>query len=145
MTTQEFAIPRVGWSVIALYDVSHKDYSAVVSALCLAGCDCDMAVRSADKLCDGENNGLTYSNERNRQSVVAIGVTTDAEEFANTYDHEKGHLVRHISQFVGFPPHGEEEQYVAGYVGQQMFRAAKHYLCDCCREKSQSFFRVFGV
>lgn len=145
MIVQEFDIPRIGWSVVALYDVDMVNYKEVVFALTKAGCEYDNAVRAVDKLCDNNNNGLTYSNEKNRLSVVVIGITTNAEEFANTYDHEKGHLVRHISQSLGLSPHGEEEQYIAGYISQRMFKVAKHFLCDCCREKSQSFFRVFGV
>ena len=32
-------------------------------------------------------------------------------------------------------PYGEEAEYLAGYVGQQMFDVAKMFLCDTCRKK----------
>lgn len=145
MIIQEFEIKRIAWRVIVLYDVDITNCEDIVFALTEAGCDYEKAVRAVDKLCDKGNNGLTYSNEKSRQSVVVIGVASSADEFANTYDHEKGHLVRHISQALGISPHGETEQYIAGYISQQMFKVAKRFLCDCCREKSQSFFRVFGI
>ena len=79
-------------------------------------------------------------------AVRKVGLTTSADEFANTYDHEKGHLVRHISQHLGLEPYGEQEQYIAGYVSQQMFSVAKSFLCEHCRHNNNAlanFIRVF--
>lgn len=69
------------------------------------------------------------------RSIVVIGLTTSAEEFQNTFDHEKGHLAMHISSALKIKPYGEEYQYLTGEIGQSMFKIAKRFLCDDCRQK----------
>lgn len=81
------------------------------------------------------NTGITYSNFKYKCSVVVIGLTTSAEQFQNTFDHEKGHLAMHISSALNIAPQGEEFQYLTGEIGQAMFKAAKRFLCDDCRKK----------
>ena len=79
------------------------------------------------------NTGLTYSNFERRETVMVIAKTSSPEQFQNSFDHETGHLCRHISQTFGIDPYGEEEQYLQGYIGQKMFPVAKKFLCECCR------------
>ena len=81
------------------------------------------------------NTGLTYSNTNDRYSVVVIGLTTNAEEFQNTFDHEKGHLAMHIGEYLKMDIFGEEFQYLTGEIGQKMFKIAKRFMCDHCRSK----------
>ena len=81
------------------------------------------------------NIGITYSNFKHKCSIVVIGLTTSAEEFQNTFDHEKGHLAMHISLALKIKPYGEEYQYLTGEIGQSMFKIAKRFLCDDCRQK----------
>lgn len=81
------------------------------------------------------NVGITYSNFKHKCSIVVIGLTTSAEEFQNTFDHEKGHLAMHISSALKIKPYGEEYQYLTGEIGQSMFKIAKRFLCDDCRQK----------
>ena len=79
------------------------------------------------------NNGLTYSNFKDRCSVVVIGLTKSPEEFQNTFDHEKGHLAMHIANALNIDLLGEEFQYLTGEIGQKMFLVARRFLCDHCR------------
>lgn len=51
------------------------------------------------------------------------------------FDHEKGHLAMHISSALKIKPYGEEYQYLTGEIGQSMFKIAKRFLCDDCRQK----------
>lgn len=81
------------------------------------------------------NTGFTYSNIKNRYSVIVIGLTTCPEEFQNTFDHEKGHLAMHICSALDIDPFSEEYQYLTGAIGQEMFKIAKRFLCEHCREK----------
>ena len=83
------------------------------------------------------NQDITY----HRCSVVVIGLTTSAEEFQNTFDHEKGHLAMHICSALRIHPQGEEFQYLTGEIGQAMFKVAKRFLCDNCRKKLVIEFR----
>lgn len=81
------------------------------------------------------NNGLTYSNTWRRESLVVIGLTETPDEFQNTYDHEKGHLVMHIAEKDKIDVFGEEFQYLAGEIGKQMFPIAKRFMCEHCRKE----------
>ena len=143
MIRQRFEIPRIGWRVYVFYAVDALDTGVIERQLRAIGCN------DTERVCSGigeHNSGVTYTNTASRASVVVIGLTTSADEFANTYDHEKGHLVRHISQHLGLEPYGEQEQYIAGYVSQQMFSVAKSFLCDHCRKDNTTlanFIRVF--
>lgn len=81
-----------------------------------------------------DNIGFTYSNIERRASLVLIGITDSADEFQDTYDHEKGHLVMHISKALGIDPYSEEYQYLAGTIGKTMFKEAHKLLCENCRK-----------
>ena len=80
------------------------------------------------------NNGLTYSNFKDRCSVVVIGLTKSPEEFQNTFDHEKGHLAMHIGECDNIDIFGEEFQYLTGEIGKSMFPIAKRFMCEHCRK-----------
>ena len=125
------------------YAFDALDTGVIERQLRAIGCnDTEMVCRGIGE----PNSGVTYTNTASRASIVVIGLTTSADEFANTYDHEKGHLVRHISQHLGLEPYGEQEQYIAGYVSQQMFSVAKSFLCEHCRKDNTTlanFIRVF--
>ena len=98
MIRQRFTIPRIGWRVYVYYAVDAIDTGVIERQLRAIGCN------DTDRVCRviGEpNSGVTYTNTTNRASVVVISPTTSSDEFANTYDHEKGHLVRHVSEHVG--------------------------------------------
>ena len=143
MIRQRFEIPRIGWRVYVFYAVDALDTGVIERQLRAICCN------DTERVCSGigePNSGVTYTNTASRASVVVIGLTTSADELANTYDHEKGHLVRHISQHLGLEPYGEQEQYIAGYVSQQMFSVAKSFLCEHCRKDNTTlanFIRVF--
>lgn len=79
----------------------------------------------------------------NFNTLPTVAVTVGTENvtlelpnhaFQNSWDHEKGHLCRHISKAFGIDPYGEEAQYLSGYVGQKMFPVAKKFLCEHCRK-----------
>lgn len=84
---------------------------------------------------DIDTGNSNLSPEECEEVIEFIGLTTSAEEFQNTFDHEKGHLAMHISSALKIKPYGEEYQYLTGEIGQSMFKIAKRFLCDDCRQK----------
>lgn len=134
MIRQEFELTVVPWKVSVFYHFDRGHLSDAIKELYKAGCredDLDTLVSFLD---GGHLNvGCTYSNPETRSSVLFIGKTTDASEFNNTYDHEKGHLAMHICQYENIDPFSEKFQYLTGEIGKQMFPAAKLFLCDHCR------------
>lgn len=149
MIRQVFTISRIDWRVVVYYGVDAIATDRIIADLERIGCAGDKLERARKNLESGSvNNGLTYSNFDTRESVMVIGITTSAEEFANTFAHEKGHLARHISQALHIDPYGEDEQYITGEIAGQMFKVAKSFLCENCRKhnaQAMNFARAFAL
>lgn len=64
---------------------------------------------------------------------MLIGITSSADEFQSTFDHEKGHLAMHICSALHINPFSEEYQYLTGEIGKQLFKIAKKFMCEHCR------------
>lgn len=124
------------WHVTVYYAVDTYYTDEILEELELIGCSWSELVKAENLLRSNQYNiGITYSNFKHKCSIVVIGLTTSAEEFQNTFDHEKGHLAMHISSALKIKPYGEEYQYLTGEIGQSMFKIAKRFLCDDCRQK----------
>lgn len=134
MIRQEFYLEDWDWMVQFFYEAGRGDAAEVVAALEDVGCrgrDLERAERLLER--SGLNNGITHSNRFARASVVVLTKTSSADQFMNSYDHEKGHLCRDISQTDGIDPYGEEAEYLAGKIGELTFRVARRFLCEHCR------------
>lgn len=133
MIRQHIYMPAYDWDIYVYYDADCSNTEEIVKklqSLGAEGANLYRAVRNMDE-CQLDT-GFTHSVYN--ASVVVVSKTSSADEFASTYDHEKGHLVRHISKSLGFDPYGEAEQYLAGEVSRRMYPVAKHFLCEHCRE-----------
>lgn len=134
MIVQNIYLENWDWYVTVYYAVDTYYIDEILDNLAHIGCS-SKELKNAEKVFrENEYNiGMTYSNFKDRYSIVIIGLTSSAEEFQNTFDHEKGHLAMHICEALEIPTFGEEYQYVTGAIGQKMFRVAKRFLCDRCR------------
>lgn len=136
MIVQDFHIEAYDWRVRVYYAVTTYWTDEIAADLERAGCRGRQLERAWRNLARGGlDTGLTFSNARSRETVMVIALTSSPAEFQNSLDHEKGHLCRHISQAFGIDPYGEEEQYLAGEIGQKMFPIAKRFLCEHCRKE----------
>lgn len=136
MISQTFHLTRWDWTVKVFYETGPKDADRILNALDMAGCSGEEMDRAVKSLMIGRRNtGCTFSSRKERCSVVVIGRTTSADEFANSFDHEKRHLSIHIADALHIDIHGEEYAYLAGAIAQKMFKVARQFMCDCCRKK----------
>ena len=136
MIIQNFILPRYRWRVRVYYAVTTYWTDDIIRDLVRIGChDTELRRAYANLTRVGLDTGLTYSNRRTHESVMVIGLTSSAAQFQNSLDHEKGHLVKHISLAFGLDPYGEEQQYLSGEIGQRMFPVARRFLCEHCRSK----------
>ena len=139
MIVQDIYLPEYDWRCRVYYAVTGYWADDILEDLRQIGCTGAHYRRAQNNLYAGHlNTGLTYSNIRIRESVMVIGLTSSAEEFADSYDHEKGHLLRQISSAFGIDPYGEEQQYLSGDIAKKMFPVAKKFMCECCRKKMMS-------
>ena len=136
MIRQTIYLGNYDWTVRVYYAVTSVWSGRILDDLAGMGCggvDYERARRNLESY--NLNTGLTFSSARFHESLMVIGLTSSPEEFASTYDHEKGHLARQICQAFGIDPYGEEAQYLAGDIGKKMFPIAKKFLCEHCRAK----------
>lgn len=135
MIVQDFYIPKYDWRVRVYYAVTTYWTSEILCELHRIGCRGEDFKQAYRNLSSGAlNTGLTYSDFEDRETVMVIALTSSPGEFQNSWDHEKGHLCRHISQVFNIDPYGEEAQYLSGEVGQKMFPIAKNFLCEHFRK-----------
>ena len=136
MIIQDIRLDNWNWNVRVYYDASSKYVDTIIDDMKTIGANNDSINNLYTMLLyGGRNCGFTYTNGDNNASIIVIGKTTNAEQFQNTFDHEKGHLATHIAQILNINLYGEEYQYLIGDIGLKLFKVAKQYLCDTCRHK----------
>lgn len=136
MIVQDIYLPEYDWHCKIFYAVTCYWEDEILRELKRIGCSGKNYKTARRNLHTGKmNTGLTYSNKDTGESVVVIAKTSSAEEFAHTYDHEKGHLAKHIALAYDIDPYGEELQYLSGDIAKKMFPVAKRFMCECCRKK----------
>lgn len=135
MIRQEIYIPKYDWRVRIYYAVTTYWTERIANDLWDIGCRGDSLAKAVRNLRSGDlNTGITYSNFRERETVMVISRTSSPEEFLNSWEHEKKHLARHIEQAYGIDPFGEEAAYLEGTIAQKMFPVARKFICEHCRE-----------
>lgn len=132
---QEFTLTKWDWRVRVFYVVDLIPIDFIIEELYGIGCtekDVDNAVKVLDS--GKDNRGITFSNDKERESIIVIGETSCPAQFSNSFDHEKLHLAMHIARVDDIDPFGEELAYLVGEIGLQTFPIAKRFLCEHCRE-----------
>lgn len=135
MFVQDLYLRRANWQVKIYHAVDEMYADEILDDLILLGCRGDDLREAKKHLWQGlPNQGLTYSNPSGK-TVMVIGFTSNGAEYWNTLDHERLHLLQHISKFRNIDPYGEEIAYISGEFTREVYNCAKHLLCDCCRHK----------
>ena len=144
MIRQQFDISKYDWKVEVYYAVDCYYTDEIMGRLYDIGCRGDDLQTAYENLSAGKPDRLTCSSQLSRCAFSsihfsAIGITSSAAQFQNSYDHERKHLEAHIAAALGIDPWGEEICYLSGEIGQLMFEKARLMLCDCdcCKHKKQ--------
>lgn len=137
MIRQRIPLYYWGWDITVYYEAGPEDADRILLDLDRLGAD-GAELRRAERNIRGgvPNTGLTFTSRKSRESMTVISRTTNAAQFQDTLDHEKGHLAMHIGKALGLDPYGEELQYLSGEIGRRMFPVAKRFLCDACRKRT---------
>ena len=135
MIKQEFIVDKVYWKVYVYYDVTPKDAIESITKLQEIKLPKSYITSAYTTLVSNKlNQGLTETNSKLKTSIVVFTKTTNASQFVNSFVHEIGHLSNHIARTYNLNLNGEEIQYIAGDIAQQMFKRCHTLMCDCCRE-----------
>lgn len=110
-------LPKYSWTVRYYQNSAPSDSAEIYDALKQIGCT-GKALDDAKRhlVSNKKNKGLTYSNIKDGQSVVAVSESTSDEEFINTMSHEVHHVVSHICEKYGLDMFSEEMSYLTGYL-----------------------------
>lgn len=121
MTRNEVILDRYEWVVTCFIGYGEGDVYEICNALEGIGCDGNALIEAHRHLAkDSDERGLTYSNVRLRQSVVAIGRSPSHASMANTIGHELFHVVAHVCGSDGIDIQSEEPCYIMGELCEKV-------------------------
>ena len=63
------------------------------------------------------------TNQEEHKSIIVINRPDSAEEFIDTYNHEKNHVEMHICKEFGIDPYSEKAAYLSGQLAKKLFKA----------------------
>lgn len=97
MIIDEFYI--YNWKVIILYECSCEDIDFIIETLKDINCPNKYIKEAFNNLKSCNlNTGLTYSNTKQKSSVIVISKTSSFSQLINTIAHEYYHLICHIQK-----------------------------------------------
>ena len=128
MTRHEIRLEHGRWSVTCFIGYhANADTDEISRALEGIGCTGEALLEARRHLAkDSEDRGLTYSNVRGRESVVAVGRSGDLASGINTIAHELLHVVQHVCEQDGISMTGEEACYIMGELCERVFLTYSH-------------------
>lgn len=74
------------------------------------------------------NTGFTYSDVRDKFSVVGISDTTSKDQLMNTIVHEAKHVQTAICRYYEVDEESEDAAYLIGYLVQKMYNVFKELI-----------------
>ena len=140
MIRQEFTINSVNWRVIVWYAVDCYHADEIIDDLIRIGCRGDELKIAKQNLWSCKyDNGITFSNDTTRSSVVVIGLAESPWQYHNTITHERGHLAAHIAKTFHLDPFGEDIRYIEGEAAQKMWKYEHLLICPRCKNKLKKY------
>jgi hypothetical protein len=137
MIHKEIYIPEAEWLVHMYFALDTFYIDDIMENLYHIGCDSQRAKQAYENMmADKKNTGFTYSNYRNRESVMVVSKTTSASEMFNTTIHELVNLASHIAHACNYEPTGETIAYIIGDLAKEIYPGISHLLCEECRTAS---------
>ena len=137
MIVRKIHIPEADWNVCMYFALDTYYVEDIMQSLCDIGCDSQRAKQAYENMmADKKNTGFTYSNYRNRESVMVVSKTTSASDMFNTTIHELVHLASHIAHACDYEPTGETIAYIIGDLAKEIYPDISHLLCEECRTAS---------
>jgi len=132
MVITGFYLGNRDWWVMCHFDVSTTDDLRDVYESLLSVGSPDYKAREVCMTLSQVNKGYTLTDYAGKFSLMFVSRATDPSQMYDSIDHEKKHVVEHISNYYGVDPKSEEAAYLAGELGRLIFPAASYVLCPNC-------------
>lgn len=117
-------LDRYDWDIEVFIIVRTSNVQTIANRLKYLGCSDNTLHKSITRLRNYEDSGFTYSNPRRHKSLMVINRPESIQEFLDTYNHEKNHVVMHICEELGINPYSEQASYLAGELSKLLFLSA---------------------
>ena len=118
MIIDEFYI--YNWKVTILYECSCEDIDFIIETLKDINCPNKYIKEAFNNLKSCNlNTGLTYSNTKQKSSVIVINKTSSFAQLINTISHEYYHFICHISNSLNI----QDEEELASLNGNLNMRS----------------------
>lgn len=136
MIIQKFYIKKYDWSVTAYYAVSRYYVGQIMDNLERLCTEDDFLESAYRNLCENKlDSGLTYTNFREKESVLVVAIASSAKQFHRALMHEARHLQSHIATAYGIDEKGEEVCYLFDDIVGKIHKVTAPLICECCRTK----------
>lgn len=135
MRETELEIHRHRWRVKIFFAVTRYDINTIMRALYEINCPEDIAQRVYKNLRHQKmDTGFTYSNIRERATVMVVGLASSPAEFLNSFEHELRHLVDDVAKAIDIDLTGENVAYLTGDINLRLWGDIHDFIC-CCNDK----------
>lgn len=130
MIKQRFKLNRYDWSITVFYAVHDYFVDDILDELKEIGIRGENLNRAKENLTSKKlNTGLSYVNKG--RAVCVIGLASNAEQYADSIQHEVMHLALFIGKAEGLPLDGEEVCYIGGEIARKMWKKSKMLTSEC--------------
>lgn len=135
MVQTGFYLGRNDWWIMASIGIEDReDLRDVYEALLSIGAP-DYKAQEVCMTLSQPNTGYTYTNYDGHYTLMFVSRATSDAQMYDTIDHEKKHVVEHISDYYDVDPKSEEAAYLAGEIGRLLFPAVAYVLCPRCSRR----------
>lgn len=114
---------RYDWIIEIYIIVQNPNIQCIINRLENLGCPDSILHKAISRINDYENSGFTFTNPEQHKSIIVINKPNSAEEFIDTYNHEKNHVEMHICKEFGINPYSEKAAYLSGELAKKLFAA----------------------
>lgn len=123
MIRRDIRLGKYDWDVCCFVGYDSGDAVYLCNELMAIGC-CSKATSKAYRhfVSGGESSGLTYSNVKDKVSVVTIGHSEEESEMVNTIGHELLHVTAHICEAYNIDMGDEQACYIMGELCERIFK-----------------------
>lgn len=127
-------ISKYDWLVYCYFAVDCYYAQEIISRMARIGAPWRLQADAWESMCNGKlNGGITYSNYNRRESVMVTELTSNEDEFLDSFVHETGHLATHIAIADDIDLKGEEVRYIHGDITRALFPSCRRLICGGCK------------
>ena len=114
------------WHITIFLPITRYHVREIMDALYSIGINKENYIIALQNLTSGKvNNGITYTNSFQRETISVWGKATSPAEYFNLIVHELHHLSVQIASSEGFDLEGEEVCYINGDIAQYLYKLCK--------------------